>query len=153
MKSGHTHTWTKCPLRPSHDPSPSTDLLVLSCRVQVQLSIRANALRQQRLGVSQPLTQVIHVTVELPPLFDGTIKTPIIRKQTKAQSVSNMHLRQSKWVKTNQSIPVFKDKTHHVHQLGNSTDSDKEKRNRRPLLKTGKCHNNQEPLTTLESSQ
>ena len=49
---------------------------MLPCRVHVQLSIRADALRQQGLCVSQPLVQVVHVTVELPPLLYGAVETP-----------------------------------------------------------------------------
>lgn len=53
-----------------------THLLVLSGRLQVQLPIRAHTVRQQRLSVTQPLTQVVHLTVELPPLLDGTVESP-----------------------------------------------------------------------------
>ena len=49
---------------------------MLLCRVQVQLSVRANTLRQQRLCISQPLAEVIHVTMELPPLLYGAVKAP-----------------------------------------------------------------------------
>lgn len=62
--------------------SPSTDLLVLSCRVQVQLSIRANTLGHQSLCISQPLAEVIHVTVELPPLLYSAVETPAAEQET-----------------------------------------------------------------------
>ncbi len=77
FRQSHTlATCTKPTFRPPRAPSPSTDLLVMSCRVQVQLPIRANALGQQCLCIGQPLAQVIHVTVELPPLLYGAVKTP-----------------------------------------------------------------------------
>lgn len=81
FRKSHTHTLEQN--THPHASSPSADLLMLSCRLQVQLSFRANALRQQCLCVSQPLTQVIHVTVELPPLFYGTVKTPAAQQQNR----------------------------------------------------------------------
>lgn len=53
-----------------------TDLLVLSSRVQVQLFVRPNTLRHYLLCISQPLAEVIHVAVELPPLLYSAIKAP-----------------------------------------------------------------------------
>lgn len=56
--------------------SPATDLLALSSRVQVQPSVRPNTLGHQPLCVGQPLAEVIHVAVELPPLLYSTIEAP-----------------------------------------------------------------------------
>lgn len=73
-------------------PSLSTDLLVLSSRVQVQLSVRANALGQLCLCISQPLAEVIHVTVELPPLLYGTVKTPAAEHRIGKASLSDQYV-------------------------------------------------------------
>lgn len=69
--------------------SSSTDLLALSCWVQVQLPIRADALGQQSLRISQPLAEVIHVTVELPPLLHGTVESPAPRQESGEEWIKN----------------------------------------------------------------
>lgn len=66
---------------PPRAAQPSTDLLVLSRRVQVQLSIGPDALGHQPLCISQPLAEVVHVAVELPPLLHGTVKTPAAKQE------------------------------------------------------------------------
>lgn len=70
-------------------PSPPTDLLPPSRRLQLQLPVGADALGQQPLRVGQPLAEVVHVTVELPPLFHGAVEAPAVgRRSSKIKYLS-----------------------------------------------------------------